>query len=346
MPFPFEVAFHEVETNLDRFVDAVFGALESEFLVMPRGEGFVDFPTFDAAYERLKRVTSGFRAFRPVEVAEAVLDEPISLIVLRCMLGFTPPEWAYLATRYTGIEVPQGAARALDRGIRTDPERPLPRNGGVTEQRVRALVTVACEHLARGAPNVPADRLHRLDKADTTAGLDSLRTIASLGAPYSVLLYERFLGRPFAAHRDSVSEIVGNLVENAIEAALARADITFRKTGRAERIPGFDQAPDFIVPSELNPQVVIEAKLSEDDGTARDKITRVQHLSELSLRDRPADNPKFQVVACIAGRGFGIRREDMKKLIIAARGKVFTLQNMRQLVAHTRLREYSTLRRG
>ena len=142
-----------------------------------------------------------------------------------------------------------------------------------------------------------------------------------------------------------MSEIVGNLVENAIEAALARADITFRKTARAERIPGFDQAPDFIVPSELNPQIVIEAKLSEDDGTARDKITRVQHLSELSLRARPADSPRFQVVACIAGRGFGIRREDMKKLLIAARGKVFTLRNISRLVDYTRLRDFSALPR-
>jgi len=29
------------------------------------------------------------------------------------------------------------------------------------------------------------------------------------------------------------------------------------KTKRAERVPGFDQAPDFIIPSEYNPQVVI-----------------------------------------------------------------------------------------
>ncbi len=341
MPFPFEVPFDEVRDHLDRFVDAVFGSLESEFLVMPRGDGFVDFPTFEAGYERLKRETSGFREVTPEQVAAAVLDQPISLIVLRCMLGFSQPEWAYLATRYTGIEVPQNAARSLERKIRTDPERPLPRAGSVTEQRMTALIMVACEHLARGAPTVPADRLHRLEKADTADGLASLRTTTTLGVPYSVLLYERFLGRPFASHRDSVSEIIGNLVENAIEHELERSEISFRKTKRAERIPGFDQAPDFIVPSELNPQVVIEAKLSEDDGTARDKITRVQHLSELSQQGRPPDSPKFQVVACIAGRGFGIRREDMKKLLITARGKVFTLQNISALVNHTRLREFS-----
>ncbi len=92
MPFPFEVPFDEVRDHLDGFVDAVFGSLESEFLVMPRGDGFVDFATFEAGYERLKRETSGFREVTPEQVAEAVLEQPISLIVLRCMLGFTPPE--------------------------------------------------------------------------------------------------------------------------------------------------------------------------------------------------------------------------------------------------------------
>ena len=161
-----------------------------------------------------------------------------------------------------------------------------------------------------------------------------------MGIPYSILLYERLLGRPFAGHRDSISELVGNLVENAIEEELSRAGISFRKTRRAERLPGFDQAPDFVIPNEFNPQVVIEAKLTEDDGTARDKVTRVQHLGTLGMAGQPVDQPRFEVVACIAGRGFGERREDMKKLLLATRGKVFTLQNLHQLVEHTRLADF------
>src|SRR5262245_14766582 len=58
------------------------------------------------------------------------------------------------------------------------------------------------------------------------------------------------------------------------------------KTKRAGRVIGFDQTPDFIVPDEFNAQIVIEAKLTEDDGTARDKITRVQHLGSLSMQGR------------------------------------------------------------
>ena len=157
-----------------------------------------------------------------------------------------------------------------------------------------------------------------------------------------MLLYERFLGRPFAAHRDSVSELVGNVIENAIEDMLIDVGISFRKTKRAERLPGFDQSPDFIVPSEFNPKVVIEAKLTQDDGTARDKVTRIQHLAMIAGEGRPAGQPKFQVVACIGGRGFGVRREDMRKLLLATGGKVFTQQNIPEIVRHTHLRGYRT----
>lgn len=340
MPFPFEVGFDEVRSNLDVYVDAVFGCLESEFLVMPKGKGFVEFTTFEAGYETLKRATRNFQNVTPTTVMPAVFDAPISLIILRCMIGFTPSEWAYYASRHTGIEITQGAARAIDRKIRMKPEAALPRNGGVTKKRIHALVAAACHILESGVPKVSPDSLHRLDKADTASGLTSIQSLADLGVPYSILLYERFLGRPFAGHRDSISEIVGNIVENAIEDVLSRAGISARKTKRAERLPGFDQTPDFIIPNEFNPQIVIEAKLTEDDGTARDKVTRVQHLNSLSMKGRPPNQPKFEVVACIAGRGFGVRREDMKKLLLATRGKVFTLQNMQQLVKHTRLSEF------
>jgi len=204
------------------------------------------------------------------------------------------------------------------------------------------MVETACQMLSEGARQIEDDQLHRLNKADTKSGLDSIRGVAAIGVPYAMLLYERFLGRPFAAHRDSVSELVGNSLELAIEDVLTKDGISFRKTKRAERIEGFDQAPDFIIPSEFNPQVIIEAKITEDDGTARDKVTRIQHLSELSLAGRSADNPRYEVVACIGGRGFGVRREDMRKMILATRGKVFTLKTLGQLVEHTRLRDFRT----
>jgi hypothetical protein len=333
MSFPFEVPFEQVKADLDTYVDEVFGALQSSFLTLPRGEGFIDYPVFEQGYEALKRVTKGFRNLSPKPIIETVYQVPIAFIVLRTMLGFTPPELAYLTTQRAKIEVTQSAARSIDRRIRMAPLTSLKSNGGVTDDRLRALITTACQFLREGAPEESPGLIHRLDKADTKHGLTSLQPLASLGVPYAMVLYERFLGRPFAGHRDSVSELVGDVLEAAIEAALVAAGISSRKTKRAERVANFDQAPDFIVPNEFNPQVVIEAKITEDDGTARDKITRVQHLGALSMQGRASiEPPRFEVVACIAGRGFGVRREDMRKLILATRGKVFTLQNLSHLV--------------
>jgi hypothetical protein len=186
--------------------------------------------------------------------------------------------------------------------------------------------------------------IHRLDKADTRAGLNNITHLATEGAPYAMLLYERFLGRPFAGHRDSVSELVGEVMENAVEDRLRKAGVSFRKTKRAERIEGFDQAPDFIIPDEWNPQVAIEAKITEDDGTARDKVTRIQHLAEISNQRHLNGQPSFQVIACIDGRGFGVRREDMRKLLAATHGKVFTLKTLDYLVASTDLQKFKSIR--
>ncbi len=130
--------------------------------------------------------------------------------VVAVVLGFTPPEWAYVTTQRSDVEISQGAIRALDRKIRMGPLTALRPLGGVTDKRLRALVETACEILIQGAPDVPVDVLHRLDKADTTHGLASIQPLADLGVPYAMMLYERFLGRPFAGHRDSVSELVGD----------------------------------------------------------------------------------------------------------------------------------------
>ena len=337
--FPFEASLDEIFRNPEAYIDSVFSCLESEFLIMPKGAGFVEYPVFERGYEALKAATEGFTKLDPDQIYSLTVSEPISIVVLRSMLGFTPPEWGYVTEQKTGIPITQGFIRSLDRKVRMAPETKLNTNG-VVKERLKAIIKTACQLLSDGVPEVDIKQLHRLNKADTKQGLDSIINLSRIGVPYAMLLYERFLGRPFAGHRDSVSEIIGDSLESAIEDVLSQSAISFRKTKRAERIEGFDQTPDFIIPSEFNPQIIIEAKITEDDGTARDKATRIQHLGELSLAGRTINNPRYEVIACIGGRGFGVRREDMKKMIIATRGKVFTAKTLNQLVECTRLREF------
>ena len=339
--YPFEASIEEILRDPEPYIDAVFSSLQSEFLVMPKGVGFVEYPVFERGYEELKIATSEFANLSLEKVYPVALSKPISIVVLRTMLGFTPPEWGYITTQKTGVNVSQGFVRSLDRKVRMFPETHL-KFGDTSEKRLKALIETALNLLSQRVPEVDKHQLHRLDKADTRLGTESLRNLSRLGTPYAILLYERFLGRPFAGHRDSVSELVGDTLESAIEEVLTGAGISYRKTKRAERVEGFDQAPDFIIPSEFNPQVIIEAKITEDDGTARDKVTRIQHLGELSAVGQRSGETKFEVIACIGGRGFGVRREDMKKMLIATRGKVFTANTLAKMVANTRLKEFAS----
>ena len=302
--FPFEVPFDVVVADPDSYVDAVFASLESEFIVLPNGDGFVEYSVFERGYESLKAATESFSRFEPDVLLPVVFSKPISIVVLRSMLGFTPPEWGYVTTQRTGVKVCQGFARSIDRKVRMAPEIELNRSQK-TLVRLQAMVNAACQLLVPGVPDVPSDQLHRLDKADTRHGVVSIQNLARIGAPYAMLLYERFLGRPFAGHRDSVSELIGDSLESAIEDELVRAGVSYRKTKRAERIEGFDQTPDFMVPSEFNPQIIIEAKITEDDGTARDKVTRIQHLGELSLSGRTEKTRDFRLLPVLVVAVFG-----------------------------------------
>lgn len=344
MTHPFDVTAEEIGDRLDELVDVTFTDLQSQFVVLPRGPGFIEFADFQDAYEMLKARTNGFTEFTVERVWSAVTTDALGLVVIRTMLGFSPPEWAEAAESRTDVALPQGAARTLDRRVRQ--ERGLFARSGFMEtqtgRRARALIEVAVALLTEGAPPQREGMLHRLAKADTADGLASLQNAANLHIPYAMLLYERYLGRPYASHRDAVSELVGDEMENAIDAQLAARNITYRRTRRAERFEGFEQAPDFFVPTEFAAAVIIEAKLTNDDGTARDKVARLLRLARMRDEREQSGSPSFEVVACVDGRGFGVRRQDMRDLIVAARGKVFTFATLDRLVDATRLHEFAS----
>jgi hypothetical protein len=205
------------------------------------------------------------------------------------------------------------------------------------------LTKTAVHFIEQGAPRELNGIIHRLAKFDTHGGIESVQYAAREDIPYAALLYERYLGRPFAAHRDAVSELVGEVMENAIEDRLRKHGVTYRKTQRAERIPGFGQAPDFCIPDEVNPSVVIEAKITSDDGTARDKVARIKELETQRNQHVSEGRPSYEVVACIDGRGFRERREDMRQLLLRLNGKVFTMASLDHLVTYTDVRDFVTI---
>jgi hypothetical protein len=91
MPFPFEVPFEEVRADLETYVDEVFGALQSEFLTLPKGAGFVEYPIFEQGYEVLKRATQEFRD--PLARTRNTIDIPSADRI--CCVAYDP--WVHSA---------------------------------------------------------------------------------------------------------------------------------------------------------------------------------------------------------------------------------------------------------
>jgi hypothetical protein len=117
---PFELKAEELAERLEEMVEVTAADLTSEFLLLPTGPGFIKYPDFRAAFETLKRNTNSFREFTEDRVFKAFLEDGRSFCVLRSILGMTPPEWAELVRSEYSIEIPQGAARTLDRKCRED----------------------------------------------------------------------------------------------------------------------------------------------------------------------------------------------------------------------------------
>lgn len=100
--FPFEVPFEQVLANIDEFASIVFTSLESEFLILPKGQGFIEYAVFETGYEALKRATSGFTNLTVDTLLSAASESPIAIIVLRAMLGFTHPNGRILPANERG----------------------------------------------------------------------------------------------------------------------------------------------------------------------------------------------------------------------------------------------------
>ena len=108
--------------RLDAYVDAVFSSLQSDFMVMPRGNGFIDYRSSNEVTS-LKRATTGFRRMEPTQVLRQ--SQVYCLHRRAGHFGFHAARWAYVASQYSGLKITQGHVRTLDRGIRKSPFKPL-----------------------------------------------------------------------------------------------------------------------------------------------------------------------------------------------------------------------------
>lgn len=344
MTRPFEVSADKLQHSIDPLVDSVIGNIQTDFLELPKGKNFVEPSDFVAAYEALHQGTQGFKEFTAARIWEAVCKNSLCFVVLRAILGLSPPEWADITFDNEGIAITQNQARGYDSSSRHDHnyigKAALNQKTDLVDN-IKAMIAASVTYLSGATPTTTPDKVHRRNLVDISEGITSLVRSASKGIRHEDYLYERLLGRPFATQRDSVSRVVGDALEDAVEAILVDARIPFfRDTNNRDTIEGFPQKPDFIVPSIEDAEIIIEAKIAKDDGTARDKVARIERLARSHGVLRSDGLPKLELIACVDGRGFGVRRNDIKALIHMTEGKLFTTADLDQLIQHTQLRKF------
>ena len=273
--------------------------LISLFDFIPWDGSLIERNQFEQAYQATLMLTDSFKDVSEENLVATMLECPPSLVVLRTITGYTYDQLESACKEASGTTTPKERIKLLE-GMAYKPANfPTDRQASDIAALASAIYRAVTRSLLKPIPNVEsAGFLDRQAKVDTDAGWRGVHRAATEGVTYSDLLYERYLGRPFAYVQDALSERKGDLLENAIAQVFTASHVPYYRTKMRERIPGFEQAPDFLIPNKDSPECVVESKLTEDGGTARDKAARIFRLSE-TCRKR-----EITLVAFVDGRGF------------------------------------------
>jgi hypothetical protein len=306
---------------------------QPSFHLIPRGTAMASQGEFTSAYDDLAAATANFAVADTATLTRAVLAAPRALIPLRMIAGLTHNELAVAMKLVDPGSTTSGAT------LKKFERSPAP--NGVTAKR-EALVKTAVEAiravLNRQILTVPEDaagNFHsKIDREDTRDGWLSVNDAAVHGVPYSALLYHRYVGGAWRQVQDAYSEIKGdNILEVPLEQLLISEKIPYYRTpsgasgaADAARRFGLNPGPDFVIP-EHEPAVIIESKVAEDGGTARDKAARIQALAIAGRRAGLA------VCALVDGKGWGERPSALVDVVIATEGRTYSLSTLMQILA-------------
>jgi hypothetical protein len=103
---PYQLDDAQLEARMDEMVSVTFSDLTSQFMLLPRGNSFLTYEEFRDGYEALRLATKGFTAVTTETCWTALKQDARAFIVLRTILGVSPPEWQDLTAQETGSSLP------------------------------------------------------------------------------------------------------------------------------------------------------------------------------------------------------------------------------------------------
>jgi hypothetical protein len=310
-------------------------ATAPSFHLIPRGDAMLPADRFERAYAVLAEGTDSFRDVSVDALVSVIESQPSALAPLRMICGLTLKELGVTARLATGTALSEAALRTLER--ETIPPAAGSTRAARRSDRIHAIaetVIAVLERRVLAVPQSAEEAFHsKLDKPDTLAAWTSVAQHAVEGVPYSELLYQRYVGGVWRQAQDAYSEVKGDaILELPLERLLIAEGVPHWRsrsgaTGARETAQryGIEPGPDFLVPAE-SPAVIIETKVVEDGGSARDKAARIQRLSEI------ASQRGLVICAVVDGKGWAERPNALADVIIATQGRTFSLSTLPSLL--------------
>lgn len=321
----------EAETSRELLTQSYITHLSPSFHLVPRGDSMFEEDAFAEAYEALAIGTDNFTRVDEASLKATLLGCPAALAPLRMIVGLTHNELAF-AIRLHDPEskVAGGSLKNFER--RPAQERPTAKRQRMVGSIAAAVLAMMNRDLLTVPPRVTAYFHSKLDKSDTAGGWQSVRDHTG-GVSYSALLFQRYVGGVWRQVQDAYSEVKGDgVLEVPLQALLDTHGVPYYRTkqgaaGAAETRAryGLKPGPDFIIPDD-SPTLVIESKVAEDGGTARDKAARILNLA------RAADERGLRACALIDGKGWTERPNALCDVILATQGRTYSLATIEQIL--------------
>jgi hypothetical protein len=281
------------------------------------------------AYEWAHELTAGFTVTNVDSLTAAIRAQPRTLLVFRLLLGLTAQELAaataMIAARHDLRPLGVGRIKGMEAGA------------GCTQEVARCCALVIDQAIRGelfGTP--PTETLRpKIRKPDTLEGWATVQRYAREGVPLAIFLHQRHYGGAFRQLLDATSTPRGDILEDAVEELFQGNDISFIRTGsdnQEEIARRFGvtvrPAPDFVVfDSTGTLRALLECKVANDGGTARDKAARFG-----SLRNEARRLGGIPVFAVLAGLGWKRTKDALGPVVRDTDGRVFTLPTLADML--------------
>ncbi len=276
--------------------------------------------------------TQGFAQVDRQTLASVMRAHPETVATFRLILGFIGQEFAeasVLVSRKLGLTaISKNSLKSIERG------------GAITDKQAATCAAVV-DLVMSGElfPAKPPDSVLRLklEKPDTARRWESVRDYAEKGVPFEVLLHQRAYGGAFRQLLDATSSRRGDLLEEPVESLFREHGIPHVRTGAHNQAAvqarfglTVRPAPDFVLFDARTDalRAMLECKVANDGGTARDKAARFR-----SLRAEANRLGGVPVFAVLAGLGWRRTQDALGPVVRDTDGRTFTAATLSEMIS-------------